>query len=568
MSYQVLAQKYRPQTFDDVIGQEAATRTLTNSIKNQRIANAYIFCGPRGTGKTSVARLLSKTLNCEQPPEKAPCNRCDSCREISAGSNIDVLEIDGASNRGIDEIRALRENVKFSPSKGKYKIYIIDEVHMLTTEAFNALLKTLEEPPAHVRFIFATTEAHKVLPTIMSRCQRFDFKKIPPKLILDRINAIAGAEKIEIDEKAAIMIARAADGSLRDGLVILDQMVSFSGNKVLADDVVELLGMVHKDKMFQLSDAIIGRDTRAVAVTVDELINNGKDPVYIANSLINHFRDLMIIRSAGAPTRDMAFTPEETERINEQLEGLSLEDVLYILQNLSHCITLMKTAMFARAPLEITLIRLAKRADALSVEEMLKRLRDIEASYGTRSVQDSRTVPPSGSTKPAASSEKKTPDALKKAASLNQTIEDETDTGNTLGRGDFETAQKHWRSVLHYVKSKKMSLFTFLNTAKPVEFDNNKVVIGFSNEYAFNKEVVEAGANKSLIEEAVNKVTGAQPRLEFAVLDFLGEEPPEKTNDKIKEKQLRDKEAMKPSIEGAMDVFGGHIVRDITEGQI
>ena len=273
MSYQVLAQKYRPQTFDSVIGQETVTRTLKNAVLKNRIANAYIFCGPRGVGKTSVARLLSKAMNCEQPPEKAPCNKCASCLEITQGNNIDVLEIDGASNNGVDEIRALRENVKFAPSKGKYKIYIIDEVHMLSQGAFNALLKTLEEPPAHVKFIFATTESHKVLATIMSRCQRFDFKKIPPSMIFDKIMDISKKEKINIDKKAALLIARAADGSLRDAIVILDQMVSFSGDKITSSDVVELLGMVHKDKMFDLSSAINEKDPGRVAKILDEKIH-------------------------------------------------------------------------------------------------------------------------------------------------------------------------------------------------------------------------------------------------------------------------------------------------------
>ncbi|MFC1480614.1 DNA polymerase III subunit gamma/tau, partial [Candidatus Omnitrophota bacterium] len=346
MSYQVFAQKYRPQTFDDVIGQEAATRTLKNSVIRGRLANAYIFCGPRGVGKTSVARLLSKTLNCEMPPEKSPCNLCSSCREISQGNNIDVLEIDGASNRGIDEIRALRENVKFSPSKGKYKVYIIDEVHMLTQEAFNALLKTLEEPPAHVKFVFATTAPHKVLPTIMSRCQRFDFKKIPPKMIYDRVMDIAKKEKIDIDEKAALLISRSADGSLRDSLVILDQMVSFSGKKILPDDVIELLGMVHKDRIFELSDAVIDNDPGRVTRILDELINSGKDPVFVTNGLISHYRDLMILKTTGAPTSDMAFAADELEKLTQQLGKLSLEEILYILQNLSHCLTLMKGTMF------------------------------------------------------------------------------------------------------------------------------------------------------------------------------------------------------------------------------
>ena len=434
---------------------------------------------------------------------------------------------------------------------------------MLTTEAFNALLKTLEEPPSHVKFLFATTEAHKVLPTIMSRCQRFDFKKIPPKMILSRLDAICNLEKIDLDEKAAILIARSADGSLRDALVVLDQMVSFSGNKVVADDVVELLGMVHKDKMFELSDALIGRDTKSVALVVDELINNGKDPVYIANSLINHFRDLMIIKSAGTPTADMAFTPEEMERINVQIAGVSLEDILYVLQNLSHCIILMKTAMFARAPLEITLIRLAKRADALSVAEILKKLENVQHVSSAAPEVPRREAAPAA--RPA---EKKAPEMMKKSPVLSERIEVESDGNNALGSGEFSSIQQHWKSVLHYVKSKKMSVYTFLNTAKPVEFGANKVVIGFGKEYAFNKEVVEADINKGVIEEAVNKVTGNTPRLEFVMMDSLGEGESEGNSEEAKAKQTQAKEAMKPVIEDAMDVFGGHVVRDTTGDSI
>ena len=553
MSYQVFAQKYRPQTFDDVIGQEAIARTLRNAVIGRRIANAYILCGPRGVGKTSVARLLSKALNCEKPPEKSPCNECASCREITQGNNIDVLEIDGASNNSVDEIRTLRENVKFSPSKSAFKIYIIDEVHMLSQGAFNALLKILEEPPAHVKFIFATTEPHKVLPTIMSRCQRFDFRRIPPGMIYDRILHISKNEKIDIDEKAALLISRSVDGSLRDALVILDQMVSFSGKKILPDDVMELMGMVHKDRIFELAGAVIENDSGRIIGILDEIIAGGKDPVFIANGLIKHYRDIMVLKAAGAPTSDMAFAPDELKKLEKQLEKLSLEEILYILQNLSHCLILMKGTMFARAPLEVTLIRLTGRGSVLSLPEILAKLEETGKPYrgagdqdrGT-GIQKQKVLPEGrpGSDPPPETGDNVSPD-------------------NGSPDADFNTAKLHWRAVLNYIKNKKMSVFTFLNAARPVEFTEKKCVIGFGKDHAFNKEALEMESNRIIIEEAVSKVTGKSTRVEFTLLEFLGESA-EKDEDMIT-KKADAKKKMKPVIEKAMDVFGGHVVRDFME---
>ena len=551
MSYQVLAQKYRPQTFDEVIGQEVTTRTLKNSVARGRVANAYIFCGPRGVGKTSVARLLSKTLNCEKSLEKSPCNKCSSCNEISQGISMDVLEIDGASNRGIDEIRTLRENVKFSPSRGKFKIYIIDEVHMLTQEAFNALLKTLEEPPSHVKFIFATTEPHKVISTIMSRCQRFDFKKIPPRMIYEKVMDVAKKEKIRIAEKAALLVARSADGSLRDGLVVLDQLASFSDKEISTDDVAELLGMVHKDKMFELTDAVITNNPKNVASILDTLINNGKDPVFITNSLISHYRDLMILKTVGDPTSDMAFTEEELAMMRAQLEKLSVEEILYILQNLSHCLSLMKGTMFSRAPLEITLIRLTKRKYMLSFPEMLAGLERIE-----------KDEPSSGfsfAENPAGSSGFEEKPDIKK-----DTAEDAEDPGEEAMNVSSEKFQ--WKAILNYVKDKKMSVFMLLNAGRPVEFSKDKVVIGFKKEHSFHKETLEVGDNRKAIEEAVKKVTGTSPRVEFTFPEFWGEAAEETdSGTSSEEKDEKPAEEIKPCIEKAMDIFGGHVVRDIPE---
>ncbi|RKY42495.1 MAG: DNA polymerase III subunit gamma/tau [Candidatus Makaraimicrobium thalassicum] len=554
MSYQVLARKYRPQTFDDVVGQEIITRTLRNSVLNGRIANAYIFCGPRGVGKTSIARLLSKTLNCEKPPDKSPCNECISCREITQGNNIDVLEIDGASNNGVDEIRTLRENVKFSPSRAKFKIYIIDEVHMLSQGAFNALLKTLEEPPSHVKFMFATTEPHKVLPTIMSRCQRFDFRKIPPKMIYKRILAIARKEKVNVDEKAALLIARSADGSLRDSLVILDQMISFSGKTILPDDVMELLGMVHRDKIFGLSDAVIENDPGRAAGILDEMITGGKDPIFIVNSVIEHYRDLMILKTTGDPTFDMAFTGDELEKLKAQHAKLSLEEILYILQNLTHCLTLMKGVVFTRAPLEITLIRLTRRGSMLSLPQILARLQKMEEDGG-----ETGEALSAGPLCPEAT-EQGGPEADHRQRNFGGEINDNGSQGP-----DLDAAKFHWKAVLNYVRNKKMSVFTFLSAAKPVEFGEDKVVIGFGKDHSFNKEALETADNRGIIEEAVNKVTGNSPRVEFTLLEFLGESARNSGDDAGK--RAKAKEVINPVIERAMDVFGGHVVRDFMEDQ-
>jgi len=559
MEYQTLARKYRPQSFGDVVGQDTVIRTLTNSIKSSRVSNAYIFTGPRGVGKTTVARLIAKALNCRKPEGSDPCDKCVSCREIALGNNIDVLEIDGASNNGVDEIRVLRENVKFSPSQGKFKIYIIDEVHMLSQGAFNALLKTLEEPPAHVKFIFATTESHKVLPTIMSRCQRFDFKRIPPQAIVDRVLSIAKKEKIDVDKKAALIIARAADGSLRDALVVLDQMIAFSGKKVSAEDVVELLGMVKGDRIIALADAVIGKSPAEAARILDEIISGGKDPVFITNNIVEYFRDIMILKTAG-PTSDMTFTDEELVDIKKRSDSLSLDETLYILQNLTHCITLMKGTMFTRAPLEIALVRLARRDNILSLKEISDKLDNRIAEYMENAPEIVSAIPEQGRNKNPLEEdmiEEEVPDS----GMLDDIDTDEED----LPDGAFmKPLNAYWKTILSRVKEKKMSVFTFLNVAKPVELTRDKIVIGFGKDHSFNKEVLESPDNRAVIEEAVKKVTSFDTRVEFSLLEFLSEKSDKDKEESI-QKKADDRKTIKPVIEKAMDIFGGHVVRDMTE---
>lgn len=295
MAYQVTARKWRPQLFDDVVGQEHITATLKNAIKNNRIAHAYIFTGPRGVGKTTTARILAKALNCENPQNFEPCNKCIMCKSINDSQSMDIIEIDGASNRGIDEIRTLRESVKYAPTRGTYKVYIIDEVHMLTKESFNAFLKTLEEPPSHTIFIFATTDIHKVPLTIISRCQRFDFRRIQLETIKKQLKKIADEENISIDDKTLTTISKKADGALRDAQSLFDQVIAFCGNNIDAETVAKMLNLIDDELFFEISDAIIQKNFQAVFDSTEKIYQNGWDFIDFTDGLLEHFRNILSV---------------------------------------------------------------------------------------------------------------------------------------------------------------------------------------------------------------------------------------------------------------------------------
>ena len=301
MSYVVIARRWRPQLFEGIVGQDHVSRTLSNAIANNRIAHSYIFTGPRGVGKTTIARILAKAVNCEKGPTPTPCNECASCEAIINGNALDVLEIDGASNRGIDEVRNLRENIRFTPTLGKYRIYIIDEVHMLTKEAFNALLKTLEEPPSHALFIFATTEIHRVPATILSRCQRFDFKRIPLNIIMDHLRHIASSDGIKVDEDALLQIAKKADGSMRDAQSILDQIISYSGENITFQDVAQALGVINQEEFFRVSDLAAESNIRELIMLSRRILVAGYDLNEFLLGLEEHFRNILISKVMNSP---------------------------------------------------------------------------------------------------------------------------------------------------------------------------------------------------------------------------------------------------------------------------
>ncbi|MFA4838484.1 MAG: DNA polymerase III subunit gamma/tau [Candidatus Neomarinimicrobiota bacterium] len=371
MGYQVISRKYRPQRFDEIVGQEHICSTLQNAIRSGRISHAYLFTGSRGIGKTSTARILAKSLNCLDSHDNNPCNVCQNCIEITFGRNIDVLEIDGASNRGIDEIRELRENVKYPPVRSKYRIYIIDEVHMLTKDAFNALLKTLEEPPSHVIFIFATTEPLKVLPTIISRCQRYDFHRIPVLKIVEQLKQITEAEKIQVPEDLLMLIAKKSDGGMRDAESMLDQVIAFSGEKVNPADVIKILGIIDPDYLFSVENLIFKQDPKGLLDVAKEIFDNGADLGEFLTALSEHFRNLLIAKATESV--EMLDLPINVkEKYLEEKDRWLIGDLLRLTKIISEAQVNLKYAVNSRTLLEFTLLRLGTIDKTVTVNDILE----------------------------------------------------------------------------------------------------------------------------------------------------------------------------------------------------
>ncbi|WP_164856246.1 DNA polymerase III subunit gamma/tau [Lujinxingia sediminis] len=374
MSYKVLARKWRPEHFEQVVGQGHVARTLKNAIEQDRVHHAYLFCGARGVGKTSTARILAKALNCEQGPTATPCYQCASCQEISKGQSVDVFEIDGASNRGINEIRELREGVRYAPSRDRNKIYIIDEVHMLTTEAFNALLKTLEEPPDHARFIFATTEPQKIPVTILSRCQRFDFKRIGQNDIVEHLEHLCREEGIDAERAALQIVARQAAGGMRDALSLLDQIISFSGKSIKESEIAEVLGVANRRHLFDLSEAVLTHDAERALVVVDEVNRYGYDMQQFASELVTHFRDLMVTSVVQDPELVTELTESELQVARQQIAGQPQELLHRCFSVMVEGAQKMHRSPYPRLIFEMTLVRLAALEPMVGLDLLVDRL--------------------------------------------------------------------------------------------------------------------------------------------------------------------------------------------------
>ena len=547
MSYIVFARKYRPQSFDDIVGQSHITTTLKNAISQERIGHAYIFAGPRGVGKTTTARILAKALNCEKGPKPEPCNQCAPCREISAGTSLDILEIDGASNRGIDEIRNLRENVKFAPSGGRFRVYIIDEVHMLTSEAFNALLKTLEEPPAHAKFIFATTQAHKVPPTILSRCQRFDFRRISTRDAFENLKSIAKREGLDARDDALLLIAKHANGSMRDGQVILDQIASFSSGRIEAENVSKMLGIVEDDVIVGLSAAIKAKDAPAALKIIDRVISEGKDTLQLILGLIEHFRNLSVAKVSKDLDSLIDAGPEKIKYYEETAKIYTIEEMLRIIYTLSNAIDFMRKTNLGRIPLEAAVIKLARAGSVVSLDEIAERLDRLVHSpqsivhSSTRIAKDEKPVNPA----PEAAEKRDTP-------------------------AEIDEILSSWTAVINYIMPKKISAASYLQEGYPVGLEGRVLTIGFPTELKFHKEALDSPESRRLIEEAVREVLKLDLRVVLTVAEAVdikrAPEPaeprqngagPEAEPDAAKDEPA--KREVEAIVKAALDIFGGDI---------
>ncbi len=572
MEYLPFARKWRPQDFDEVVGQEHITTILKNAIALKRVHHAYLFTGPRGIGKTSTARILSKALNCEKGPSPKPCNKCIACQEIANGSSMDVIEIDGASNRGIDEIRNLRETVKFSPSKGPYKIYIIDEVHMLTMEAFNALLKTLEEPPRHVKFIFATTEPHKLPATILSRCQRFDFRRIAIKDIVSKLQEITKEEKLDVEEGVFLYIAKASDGSMRDAESVLDQIASFSKGKIHLKDVIESLGMIDEVTLFQCAELVIERDTKSTIHLISEILNSGKDPKQFLLELLEHFRNVMVAKSGAATDQLIDLPREAIERVKKQSQSLSSGDIFYIMNIISNSLKMIKQLLPERIVLELCMIKLTSRDSITSIEELISKLPEITKSAQHQappvsSVRPAPAAPAAPITTPKPGTNPHQDIAQKIQQGIKQVKKHENPATSATSNDapafvDMTRVKDAWPILVKAMAVKKMSISSYLAESEPDSVKGNIISVAFPREHNFHREVLEESHNKCSIEEAISQILDVAVKLQFIATDMKPKETlqkgPVSAPPAIGREELKSKE---PIIDATLDIFGGKILR-------
>jgi DNA polymerase III subunit gamma/tau len=512
MAYEVLARKWRPQSFEDVVGQEHVTQTLKNAIKSDRVAHAYLFVGPRGVGKTSTARIFAKALNCEKGPTDTPCDQCDSCKEIMAGNNLDVLEIDAASNTGVDNVRDLRDNVRYAPSRGPFKIYIIDEVHMLSTAAFNALLKTLEEPPQHVKFVFATTEPQKVPATILSRCQRFDLRRISVKDIVKRLSEVAQAEKIEIDPDAILAIARGAEGGLRDAESSLDQLIAFRGKTIREEDILSVFGLIARHTLEELAVAVLKGNIVAAIRLVAEIDGSGKDIQRVVLELLEHFRNVLVCLCAGETFVGLDLTESQVEIIRQHAAVTDPARLLKVVDILSETENRMRYALSRRTLLEIALIRASRVAKVVTIDEIMKQLESLKRSLSGQGIIPPMEPPPPGASTPEknAYSEPVKPKGPPVVAENREppAIHDE-----------LKLLSDQWREIVERVGHAAVLAKSYLIDAKPVKIVGNQVLIGFDPEFAANKEKIDFARNRKAIQKTIGEILKREITVDFCLLD-------------------------------------------------
>jgi DNA polymerase III subunit gamma/tau len=522
MSYQVIARKYRPQRFADVVGQEHVTQTLANAITQKRIAHAYLFCGPRGTGKTTIARIFAKALNCTGGPKIDFADTDPRVQEITEGRSLDVLEIDGASNNGVEQVRELRETCKYAPANSPYKIYIIDEVHMLSTAAFNALLKTLEEPPAHVKFMFATTDPEKVLPTILSRCQRFDLRRIPSSLITKHLAEIAGKEKVTIDATALNAIARGADGGMRDAESTLDQLISFCGDKIEEADVLSMFGLAAQNQILKLSGAILAGEISTALTQLDELARGGKDLGRLLGDLLNHFRNLLIYQVSRGNLGLVEASEAEAAALKEQAALSNTDALTRILETLADAELRLRDAASKKILLEVSMLRCIEARNAQPIDAILKQLNQLRGQGGGGSVPSAAPAKPTAAP-PAPTSFSSlisaTPPTAPKpvavappAPAVAPVASHAPVVAKIVASGDLAGL---WHNLVDAVG--RVSPFTrgYLIDAHPVSFEKSIFIIGFDPEFADHLGLVDNSRNHTLLATKLSELGHPNAMIKF-----------------------------------------------------
>jgi DNA polymerase III subunit gamma/tau len=560
-----LYRRHRPGSFDEVVGQQHVVRTLRNAVEGDKVHHAYLFVGSRGTGKTSMAKILARSLNCERGgPTVTPCGECESCLTIAAGSSVDVIEMDAASNRSVDDVRDLRERVAYAPTGGRWKVYILDEAHMLTKEAWNAFLKTLEEPPPNTVFVLATTEAHKVMPTIADRCQRFDFQRPSLEQISEVLTRVAAAEGIEAEDAAMAMIARSASGSFRDALGTLDQLVAFGGDRVKLDDVLELLGAADAELLFEAVDAVIAEDPKGVLLGVEKMARSGRDPSQFARDLLAHLRHLLLTQTVGEVPNTFVVTATDADRMAAQANAIGAATLVRTIDELAGALTAVREGDDARMAVEIALLKAARPDLDPSSEGLLRRIerleRGTEAAGPAGPVTDLAPPPAAGAAAPPprggppnprhppAETESAdapagepvdevveepaaaTPEAESAEAPVPTTPEPPPEPDPPASGAvekhpsDLETIKRAWPAVLDKLRETSPALAATFEGARPVGFDEGGLKVGFPPDSTFNKRKAEAPDKRELMADALEAMLGKRMRPTYVLLE--GESKP------------------------------------------
>jgi len=511
VNYEVFARKYRPQTFDDLVGQNHVSRTLKNAVAQNRLAHAYLFVGPRGVGKTSTARILAKSLNCIKGPTITPCGVCDNCREIAGGNSLDVIEIDGASNNSVEDVRQLRENVRYAPAKGRYKIYLIDEVHMLSAAAFNALLKTLEEPPEHVKFIFATTEPQKVLATILSRCQRFDLHRIPANLIAQHLQFIAKKEKITLEPAAAHAIARGAEGGLRDAESMLDQLVAFCGEKIAENDVLNVFGFTSEQIVSDLTGRILRGETPQAIDLLHQQSEAGKDMMRLMADLIAYLRDLLVFKAKpDALNEDV--DPDVQKSLAAHAELISTDRLLELIEQFAAAEGRMKWAPNKKLHFEVAIIKAIQSLGQATLDEVIEKLGELRdggkpVAAGALSAVATAKADDRSETKPMA-----------QKAGVNAPGYSKTRVEEKAATVDSE---KIWQTVLAKIPAQKGFVRNSASAAHVLGVEGRNFKLGFAPNDKAAMDILGTQANRKFVETLLHEITGKDWTLKLTVNEEL-----------------------------------------------